>query len=321
MTTPAPSRESPRILRVALTETRNAYHPMPPTVAGLSVLKDRLDAVRAANVDHNLALIDRAADAGAAIVCMGELCTAPYFAITREPMWIALAEDAREGPSIAAFRAKARERGVILVAPIFELDPRSGRRFNTAVVIDERGEVLGLYRKTHIPEGQNEQGSFCESFYYQASDGEHGEQPGDVAGHPFFPVFQTARCRLGVAICYDRHFEGVMRSLAAGGAELVLSPAITFGAKSRRMWAQEFDVDAVRHRLFIGGSNRRGVEPPWNQDFFGGSRFVGPEGPVLPLETCPEGLVIADLDLGTLRGPDPSGWDLGRDRRPGIYVR
>ncbi|MEZ4454158.1 MAG: nitrilase-related carbon-nitrogen hydrolase [Nannocystaceae bacterium] len=294
---------------------------MPPTVAGLSVLKDRLEDVRAANVAHNQALIEAAADRGAHVVCLGELCTAPYFAITREPMWIALAEDAREGPSVTAFRATARARGVVVVAPIFEVDPRSGRRFNAAAVIDERGEVLGTYRKTHIPEGQNEQGSFCESFYYQASDGEHGEQPGNIAENPFFPVFRTSRCRLGVAICYDRHFDGVIRSLAAGGAEVVVSPAITFGAKSRRMWGHEFDVDAVRHRVFLAGSNRKGSEVPWNQDFFGESRFVGPEGPVLPLETCPEGLVIADLDLRLLRGADPSGWDLARDRRPDIYSR
>jgi hypothetical protein len=108
--------------------------------------------------------------------------------------------------------------------PIFEHDPRSGRRFNTAVVIDEAGEILGRYRKTHIPVGTNEQASFCETFYYDRSDGDLGTWPRNVSSNPFFPVFETRLVRLGVAICYDRHFEGVMSALAENGAELVLSP-------------------------------------------------------------------------------------------------
>jgi N-carbamoylputrescine amidase len=125
--------------------------------------------------------------------------------------------------------------------------------------------------------------------------------------------------RLGVAICYDRHFEGVMSALAQNGAELVLSPAVTFGEKSRRMWDLEFPVDAARHNLYIGGSNRRGVEPPWTQDYFGASYFAGPKG-VVPNVTSPTPeLVIADLDLDLLGGPDSSGWNLARDLRPAIY--
>ncbi|MCB9704107.1 MAG: acyltransferase [Myxococcales bacterium] len=310
---------SQRIVRVALTETCNAYRPMPATIDGLGALADRLGEVRAANIAHNMDLVDRAADHGAQIVGLGELCSAPYFALVRDRMWLALAEDAAAGPTVSACRERARARGVCVVAPIFEDDPVSGRRFNTAVVIDERGEILGKYRKTHIPEGQNELGSFHESFYYGPSDGELGEMPGNVAQNPFFPVFETRFGRLGVAICYDRHFEGVVRSLAAGGAQIILSPAITFGAKSRRVWEQEFEVDAVRHRLYIAGSNRRGAEAPWNQDFFGGSYFAGPNGRVPTIAGAPAGLVIADLDLGALAGTDPSGWDLGRDRRPGIY--
>jgi N-carbamoylputrescine amidase len=138
---------------------------------------------------------------------------------------------------------------------------------------------------------------------------------------PFFPVFDTSVGRVGVLICYDRHFEGVVRALAAGGAELVLAPAITFGATSRRMWPLEAEVDAMRHRLFIGSSNRVGAEPPWNQEFFGESFFVGPEGPVSPLLPAPEGLVVADLNLGLLADADGSGWNLARDRRPAIYGR
>jgi beta-ureidopropionase len=309
-----------RTLRVAMSETCNAYRDMPPKVGELSSLANRLDAIREANVAHHVELARAAASAGAQILGMGELFTGPYFALGRDPMWLGLAEDALTGPTVTTLRSAARDTGLVLVAPIFEHDPRSGRRFNTAVVIDETGEILGRYRKTHIPVGENEQGAFCETFYYDRSDGDLGAWPRNISRNPFFPVFETRLVKLGVAICYDRHFEGVMSALAGNGAELVLSPAVTFGEKSRRMWDLEFPVDAARHNLYIGGSNRRGVEPPWTQEYFGASYFAGPGG-VLPRVPSPtDELVIADLDLDALRGADPSGWNLPRDRRPTIYA-
>jgi len=142
----------------------------------------------------------------------------------------------------------------------------------------------------------------------------------NVSGNRFFPVFDTACGRIGVAICYDRHFPGVMASLAAEGAQIVLSPAVTFGSTSRRMWDLEFQVDAMRHNLFVGGSNRRGSEPPFDVEYYGASHFVGPRGVVTPVPVeGEEHLVIADLDLDHLKGDDPSGWNLSRDRRPDIY--
>lgn len=308
-----------RIIRVAMSETCNAYPGMPSTVGELPGLADRLDDLRAANVSHHVGLARAAANAGAQILGMGELFTGPYFALGRDPMWMILAEDALTGPTISTLRQAARETGLILVAPIFEQDARSGRRFNTAVVIDETGEILGRYRKTHIPAGTNEQASFCEDFYYEKSDGDLGTWPRNISTNRFFPVFETRLLRLGIAICYDRHFEGVMSALAENGAELVLSPAVTFGEKSRRMWDLEFPVDAARHNLYIGGSNRRGVESPWTQEYFGASYFAGPGGVVSNIAPQTPSLVIADLDLDALRGPDSSGWNLARDRRAAIY--
>jgi N-carbamoylputrescine amidase len=208
---------------------------------------------------------------------------------------------------------------MIVVAPIYELDP-SGRRFNAAVLIDEKGNVVGKYRKSHIPNGRNEQGSFHEGFYYDRGDGQNGSWPANVSANPFFPVFQTSIGRIGVALCYDRHFEGVMRTLAGQGAELIFSPAVTFGAKSERMWRLEFQVDAARHGVFIGGSNRKGKEAPWNQPYFGESHFVGPNGLLPDLSDHPN-LVIADLDLAELARTDPSGWNLPRDTRPDTYSK
>lgn len=308
------------IVRAALTQTINAYPDMPESVKDLRRLKSRLDAVRGANVEHNVGLIKVAAKAGAKVVCLGELCTGPYFAMIKDPMWLAMAEDAAKGPSVNAFAEAAKENGIVVVAPIYELDAKSKRRFNTAVVIEADGAILGKYRKTHIPCGANEQGEFAETYYYGRSEGPQNKKSAKILGkNPYFPVFKTSVGKIGVAICYDRHFEGVVAALAEAGAELVFSPAVTFGAKSRRLWDQEFLVDACRHRLFIGGSNRRGEEKPWNQPYFGASYFAGPDGEKVSNRSPRPDLVIADLDLGALKKPDPSGWDLKRDVRPKIY--
>jgi len=93
---------------------------------------------------------------------------------------------------------------------------------------------------------------------------------------------------------------------------------VTFGEKSQRMWHLEFQVDAARHNVFLGGSNRKGAEPPWNQPYFGESHFTGPGGKLADLSRTGE-LVICDVDLGELQRPDPAGWNLGRDLRHDIY--
>lgn len=310
---------SDRIVRAALTETVNAYREMPARVEDLAKLETKLPAIRRANVEHHIGLMKAAKAQGARVICFGELFPAPYFALTNAPMWTALAEDWREGMTVTELRAAARAHSMIVIAPIYELD-RSGKRFNTAVVIDETGAVLGKFRKAHIPHGANEQGQFLEGLYYDRSNGENGPHVRNVSKNPFFPVWETSVGRIGVAICYDRHFEGVMSTLAKEGAELVFSPAVTFGAKSERMWELEFEVDAARHNLVIGGSNRKGSEPPWNQPYFGRSYFVGPNGRFANVSTHAE-LVISDVDLGQLLRPDPSGWNLKRDLRPDTYSR
>lgn len=307
-----------RIVRAALTQTRNAYSPMPATVEELGALAGRLDDIRDANLAHHRGLIEAAKDLGVQVLCMGELFTGPYFALDKHPMWLAMAEDASDGPSIRYMRALAEELSMVLIAPIYELDSATGLRFNTAVVIERDGSVLGKYRKTHIPVGTNDQGSFHETFYYQRSEGPLHNGTSNISRRAYFPVFQSSVGKIAVAICYDRHFPGVMKALAEEGAELVFSPAVTFGEKSQRMWELEFPVDAARHNLFIGGSNRIGHEPPWRQSYFGNSYFAGPNGRPTLLQS-PEGLIVADLDLGDLERGDPSGWDLARDLRPTIY--
>ena len=306
------------IVRAGLTQTKNAYTDMPQSTAELDGLTDKLPAIRDANLTHHLELIAAAKGLGVQALCMGELFTGPYFALERRAVWQGLAEDAREGVTIKAMQEAAREHQMLLVAPIYELDATSGKRFNTAVVIENDGSILGKYRKCHIPAGHNDAGSFCEKFYYDRSDGELGESKANISSNKFFPVFQTSVGKVGIAICYDRHFPRVMKTLAEQGAELVFSPAVTFGNKSEAIWEMEFAVDATRHNLFIGGSNRLGAEAPWNQEYFGASYFVGPNGRP-PLIEAPKGLVVADIDMRELSDDDPSGWNFERDGRPDIY--
>ncbi|USN98357.1 MAG: acyltransferase [Phycisphaeraceae bacterium] len=306
-------------VRAAMTQTVSVYPHMPDDPADLPSLADHLNDIRDANLHHHANLIEAAANAGVQIVGLGELFSAPYFALERRAIWRALAEDAFEGPTVRFMADLATRHGLVIIAPIYELDHTTGRRFNTAVVIDADGAVLGRYRKLHIPRGSNEQGRFDELFYYEPGDVPQNEpSPAILGDNPHFPVIQTAAGRIGVAICYDRHFEGVMRELARAGAQIVFSPAVTFGDKSRRMWELEFEVDAARHNLFIAGSNRLGSERPWNQHYFGASYFVGPNGRPPNLSTNPN-LVIADLDLDQLEAADPSGWNLSRDARPDLY--
>ena len=301
-------------IRVAMTQTCNAYADMPDSVEALPALATRLEAIREANLQHHVELLTAAHNAGAQIVGLGELFSAPYFALRRDAFWKNLAESAESGPTVQRLRRCAKDLQLVLIVPIYEYT--SGGLFNTAVVIDADGQVLGKYRKCHIPQGENEQGSFDEVFYYGRSDGQSYSNIPQTKG--YFPVFNTAVGRVGVSICYDRHFEGVVAALVRGGAQLIFSPAVTFGEKSRRMWDIEFEVDAARHRVFIGGSNRCGIEKPWNQEYFGQSHFVGPNGR-LENKSTHTNLVIADIDLGQLDRPDSSGWDLGRDARPDIY--
>jgi N-carbamoylputrescine amidase len=307
------------VVRAAVTQTRNAYKGMPDRVEDLPGLRDCLDEIRTANIEHNVTLIQGAAQQGAQIICLGELSSAPYFALSQDTMWRDLAEDANDGPTVRTMREVAWEQRVVVIAPIYEVDRATGQCFNTAVVIERDGEILGKYRKVHIPHGGNEVESFHERDYYLPSDG--SPQPkarGIISKNPFFPVFQTSVGKVAVAICFDRHFAGVTASFANSGAEMIFCPAVSFGLKSRNIWTKEFVVDAARHNIFIAGSNRYGREKPWNVEFYGQSYMVGPNG-VLPNISDDARLITCDFDMTTLSGQDPAGWDLEKNKRHEIY--
>ena len=248
---------------------------------------------------------DAAAD-GAQIICFQELFYGPYFGIIEDATYYDYAEPA-DGPTVQRFAALAKELGLVMVLPIYEED-MPGVYYNTAVVVDADGTVLGKYRKHHIPNLDR----FWEKFYFR---------PGNLG----YPVFDTAVGKVGVYICYDRHFPEGWRELGLGGAELVFNPSATKPGLSNRLWELEQPAAAAANQYFIGANNRIGTESDEFGDlavtFYGSSYFVDPRGNYVGDVASQDQteIVTRDLDLGLIREVRNS-WQFYRDRRPDSYT-
>lgn len=242
-----------------------------------------------------------AADQGARLVCFQELFYGPYFCQVQDAAYYAYAESV-PGPTVERFSALAAELGTVVVLPVYE-EERPGVLYNTAAVIDADGRYLGKYRKTHIPHVRG----FWEKFYFR---------PGNMG----YPVFDTAVGRVGVYICYDRHFPEGWRALGLNGAEIVLNPSATSRGLSNYLWRLEQPAAAVANEYYVGAINRVGVEDLGDDDFYGTSYFVDPEGAFVgdPADDHEEELVVRDLDMDLLRVVRDR-WQFYRDRRPGAY--
>jgi N-carbamoylputrescine amidase len=176
--------------------------------------------------------------------------------------------------------------------------------YNTAAVIDADGTYLGKYRKTHIPQVNP---GFFEKFYFK---------PGNLG----YPVFQTAYAKVGVYICYDRHFPEGARILGLHGAEIVMNPSATVAGLSQYLWKIEQPAHAVANGYFVGAINRVGTEAPWNiGKFYGTSYFVDPRGNFLATGSEDQSeLITADLNLDLIEEVRRV-WQFYRDRRPDTY--
>ena len=202
-------------------------------------------------------------------------------------------------------REVAREHGIVLIVPWYE-EEQPGVYYNTACVIERDGTVLGKYRKTHIPHVGP---CFWEKFYFK---------PGNLG----YPVFDTSVGRVGLIICYDRHFPEVARELGLKGAELVFNPSATVESLSRYLWELEQPAHAVANGFWIAASNRVGVEAPLNPaKFYGSSYFCSPRGKIIAQASDSEDeVLVADLDLDEIREVRNT-WQFFRDRRPGDLRR
>ncbi len=201
----------------------------------------------------------------------------------------------------------ARKHRMVMIIPVHEKE-QEGVYFNAAVVLDADGAYLGKMRKVHIPHTYP---AFWEKFSFK---------PGTLG----FLVFSTAYARIGIYICYDRHFPECARILALKGAEILFNPSATTEGKSRYLWELEQPSQAVANGVFIGANNRVGVEKPWEfGKFYGSSYFVDPRGktPVKGSEDRDE-VVVADLDLEQIRGVGGRGRPRpGKAERPTIAAR
>jgi N-carbamoylputrescine amidase len=242
-----------------------------------------------------------AAAQGAKVVCFQELFYGPYFCQVQDAKFYEYAE-AVPGPTVERFQALAAELGMVMVLPVYEQE-QPGVLYNTAAVVDADGKYLGKYRKTHIPHVNG----FWEKFYFR---------PGNLG----YPVFDTAVGRVGVYICYDRHFPEGWRALGLNGAEIVFNPSATSRGLSNYLWKLEQTAAAVANEYFVGTINRVGIEDLGDDDFYGTSYFANPLGePVDGFASDGETeVVVRDLDMDQLREVR-NRWQFYRDRRPDQY--
>jgi N-carbamoylputrescine amidase len=264
---------------------------------------------RAANVDRAEALVRHAAGQGAQIVLLQELFETPYFCQDQRREHFALAAPADGHPMLARMAALARELGVVLPVSFFER--ANNAHYNALQVIDADGRPLGVYRKSHIPDGPG----YREKFYFN---------PGDTG----FRVWDTAYGRIGAAVCWDQWFPEAARAMALQGAELLFYPT-AIGSEpqdpsldSSGHWRRAMQGHAAANLVPVVASNRVGRERAEDSEvvFYGTSFIAGPTGEIVAeLDRSEEGVATARFDLDALQAQRAS-WGLFRDRRPDLYA-
>jgi beta-ureidopropionase len=250
------------------------------------------------NLRRALLAMDRAADAGAGLIAFPELALLPFFPQWRQHAASGLAEPV-PGPTSERIAAKAAERGLVTVFNLYE--DAGGKRYDSSPVFDADGTLLGVTRMVHI----TDYAWFHEREYYA---------PGDRGA----PVYRTRVGRIGVAICYDRHYPEYMRALALAGADLVVIPqAGSLDEWPEGMYEAEVRTAAFQNGYFAALCNRVGIED--RLTFAGESFVVSPTGGVLARgRRLEEDLVLADLDLAAC-DQAPARTLFLKDRRPEVY--
>jgi N-carbamoylputrescine amidase len=281
-----------RIVKCGLIQTSNACS-----------VDEPIEKIKQENIVKNIQFIEEAATRGVQIVCMQEVFTTPYFCAEQEPRWYEAVEKIPDGPTVRLMQEVAEKHGMVVIVPIYE-EEITGVYYNTAAVIDADGKYLGKYRKNHIPHTKP---GFWEKYYFK---------PGNLG----YPTFETAFARVGVYICYDRHFPEGARALGLNGAEIVFNPSATVAGLSEYLWELEQPAHAVANGYFVGAINRVGHEQPWDiGEFYGKSYFCNPRGKIIAQASRDsDELVVADLDLDQIREVR-NVWQFFRDRRPETY--
>ncbi|GER00164.1 hydrolase [Iodidimonas muriae] len=261
------------------------------------------ETIRKAMIEAHIPLIEEAGEKGVQVLCFQEVFTQPYFCPSQDTKWYDAAEAIPDGPTTKLMQDYAKKYEMVIVVPIYEADEVTGVYYNTAAVIDADGTYLGKYRKTHIPQVSG----FWEKFFFKP-------------GSSDWPVFETRYCKLGVYICYDRHFPEGWRALALNGAEYIVNPSATVAGLSEYLWKLEQPASAAANGCYIGAINRVGTEAPWNiGEFYGQSYFVNPRGQIEAIASRDKDeLIIHDMDMDKVREVR-NLWQFFRDRRPDSY--
>src|SRR3989454_5152256 len=282
----------PRIVKCGLIQTSLAC-----------ATTERIDTIKQASLEKHLKLIEQAGREGVQLLCLQELFAGPYFCAEQNSRWYEAVEKVPAGPTTRLMQDLAKQYTMVMVVPVYE-EEVTGVYYNTAAVIDADGTYLGKYRKNHIPHCAP---GFWEKFYFR---------PGNLG----YPVWDTAVGKVGVYICYDRHFPDGARCLGLNGAEIVFNPSATVAGLSEYLWRLEQPALAVANQYFVGAINRVGVEKPWAiGEFYGQSYFCDPRGQFLTVGSRDKDeLVIADLDLDKIEEVR-NVWQFYRDRRPETY--
>ena len=266
-------------------------------------LEGSTEDVKQRMIAKTMPYVEDAGKKGVQVLCLQELFYGPYFCAEQKTRWYEMTEQIPDGPTTRLFQDVAKRLGMVMIVPIYEQEI-SGVYYNTAAVIDADGTYLGKYRKHHIPQVAP---GFWEKFYFR---------PGNTG----YPVFQTAIGKVGVYICYDRHFPEGARILGLNGAEIVFNPSATVAGLSEYLWKLEQPAHAVANGYFVGAINRVGIEAPWNiGEFYGQSYFCDPRGRfVAEGSRDKDELIVADLDFDLIKEVRNT-WQFYRDRRPETY--
>ena len=270
-----------------------------PMTEGEGTIAEIMQAMEAKHIP----LIEEAGRQGVQILCLQEIFNTPYFCPGQDKAWYASAE-AVPGPTTDRMAEYAKKYNMVIIVPVYERES-AGFLYNTAAVIDADGTYLGKYRKNHIPHTTG----FWEKFFFK---------PGNMG----YPVFQTKYAKVGVYICYDRHFPDGARVLGLNGAEIVYNPSATVAGLSQYLWKLEQPAHAAANGYFMGCINRVGEEKPWNLGrFYGTSYFVDPRGQIIAqADEYKDELLIAEFDLDMIEEVRNT-WQFFRDRRPETYEK
>jgi N-carbamoylputrescine amidase len=262
----------------------------------------------AANIDKAESLVRRSAELGAQIILLPELFETPYFCKDQNDRFFALARPSFDNPLLSHFSKLAAQLNVVLPISFFEKTPQA--YFNSVMVIDADGRQLGVYRKTHIPDGPG----YEEKFYFS---------PGDTG----FQVWQTCYGKIGVGICWDQWFPEAARAMALQGAQLLLYPT-AIGSEppnpkidSCGHWQRVMQGHAAANLLPVMAANRIGKEVGESCEvtFYGSSFIAGPTGEILQLAGREEETVlVATFDLDEIRARREF-WGVFGDRHPNLY--